>query len=284
MSQAIDTQNDRRDPVLPGAAEADGLDGALASKTFLRIKDLGRKSRAIGLRLRVGDIVVALDGKPFHGTLAELTDHMSPPEEDELATEDSEDLFLEEAPQKVEKPKFLMTVARGGIFFEVFAEGPLGCELDYVLPEEALGIKKAFGQRKIYPLEDYIGYEVYRDITRKCCLVDQTPSLLAAVAPPLWLLENRMLEPLLAVISIYGLTFGINIYLFIATYVLTALYFQRGQLVFKRSYQMFEQRHMWIYLVATNPRDAQITCRMLDPKADFEFSLIPPPRPARKPA
>ncbi|NBR50946.1 MAG: hypothetical protein EBT87_04200, partial [Alphaproteobacteria bacterium] len=52
-----------RDPVLPGAAEADGLDGALASKTFLRIKDLGRKSRAIGLRLRVGDIVVALDAK-----------------------------------------------------------------------------------------------------------------------------------------------------------------------------------------------------------------------------
>ena len=93
-----------------------------------------------------------------------------------------------------------------------------------------------------------------------------------------------MLEPLLAVISIYALTFGINIFLFIITYILTALYFFRGQLVFRRSYAMFEQRHMWVYLVATNPRDAQVICRRLDPKAAFEFSLIPPPRPVRKTA
>jgi hypothetical protein len=284
MSQTLDTQDDRLNAELPDAGDAAGLDGALASKTFLRIKDLGRKSRAIGLRLRAGDIIVALDGKPFRGTPADFTAQISPPEEEEIPTDDSEDLFLEEEPQNAEKPRFLLTIIRNGVFFEVFVEGPLGCELDYVLPDEARIISEAFGQRKIYPLNDYIGYEVYRDITRKCSLVDQTPSLLAAVAPPLWLLENRMLEPLLAVLSIYGLTFGINIYLFIATYILTSLYFQKGQLVFKRSYQMFEQRHMWIYLVATNPRDAQITCRKLDPKADFEFSLIPPPRPARKPA
>ncbi len=284
MSQTLDTQDDTLDPERPDIADEGGLDGALAAKTFLRVKDLGRKSRAIGLRLRVGDVIVAVDSKPYRGTPADLTALMSPPEEEEVEPKDSEDLFLEEEPQQAEKPKFLLTINRGGVFFEVFAEGPLGCDLDYVLPEEALGIATAFGQRKIYPTQDYIGYEVYRDITRKCSLVDQTPSMLAAVAPPLWLLENRMIEPLLAVVSIYGLTFGINIFLFIATYILTALYFQRGQLVFKRSYQMFEQRHMWIYLVATNPRDAQITCRMLDPKADFDFSLIPPPRPTRKPA
>lgn len=277
MSESIENIQDLEEPVSP-----DALSDALHKATFLRIKALGRRSRAIGLRLRVGDIVVAVNGEPFHGSPADLADRLTI---SDVEPEPSEDDEFMEAPSPVQQEsQCLLTICRGGIFFEVFAYGPLGCDLDYLLPEEAEGVALGLSQHKIYPMDKYIGYEVFRDITRRCVLIDQTPSMIPAVMPLAWLIQNRMIEPILAVVSVYALTLGINPIVFAITYILTAVYFHRGQLVFQRSYAMFNQRHMWIYVVATNPRDAQIICRRLDPKADFAFSLIPPPRPERKTA
>lgn len=256
------------------SASGDTIASTLAKKTLLRVKGLGRRSRAIGLRLRVGDIIVAVDGEVFHGNPGELSDRLliEPPKDDEDYEDDN-------AVDRVER--VVLTVSRGGVFFDVFTYGPLGGELDFVLPDESADVVAQFEKRPAPKLESLKAFEVYRDINRHCSMFEQSETMTAAMMPPLWLLERRMWEPLMATLSIYGLTFAIHPIVFAITFVLTALYFKRGQIAFQRSYAMFHERHMWMFIVAPSAYEAQVTCRMLDPKCSFEFSLIPPPKKKR---
>lgn len=251
----------------------EALGAALSRKTLLRVRGLGRRSRAIGLRLRVGDIIVAVNGEVFHGNPGELSDR--------LFIQPADDEEYDDEPQGERVERHVVTISRGGVFFEVFTYGPLGGDLDFVLPEESREIIAQFETRPALKLDELKAFEVYRDINRHCSMFEQVESATATITPILWLLERRMWEPLMATLSIYGLTFAISPWVFILTYILTALYFRRGQLAFQRSYAMFHERHMWMFVVAPSAYEAQVTCRMLDPKCSFEFSLIPPPKKQR---
>ena len=44
-----------------------------ATASFLKIKELKLKCRARNLRLKEKDVIAAVDGEPFHGTILELS-------------------------------------------------------------------------------------------------------------------------------------------------------------------------------------------------------------------
>ena len=83
--------------------EAVDLEELQEAASFLKISELKLKCRAKNLRLKEDDVIVAVDGKPFHGSILEFTS---------ILTEE-------------EDKKTLLTLRRQDIFFEVMTFGSL---------------------------------------------------------------------------------------------------------------------------------------------------------------
>ena len=88
----------------PNTVDADSA-GEVAT-TYLMIKELRGISRARSLRLQPEDIIVAIDGMPFHRDIESFLD-----------------IMFECDPEN----GLLLTIWRGGVLFNVIARGPLGC-------------------------------------------------------------------------------------------------------------------------------------------------------------
>ena len=81
--------------------------------TYLMIKELRAISRARSLRLQPEDLVVAIDGAPFHKDIETFLD-----------------IMFECDPENGR----VLTIWRKGILFNVLARGPLGCILEHAKP------------------------------------------------------------------------------------------------------------------------------------------------------
>ncbi len=221
---------------------------------LIRLKEHGKSSRSRALRLRPNDVIVAIDSIEFNGDIQEFVDR--------LATEEADE--------------WLLTIYRDTIFFEIFVRGPIGGTLEFCSFEETEKIRNEFKQHKVYDRSSYKIYEILRDIHRKCDVIDTSYSFMAVLCPPIWLLQNRMWEPLVAIISVYLITFNVSLSLFILAIILVGIYFRKGQVTLRRSYGLFQDRQVWAILAATNEKRVQEICRSFDPKCKFEHSLVGP--------
>ncbi len=221
---------------------------------FIRLKEHGKSSRSRALRLRPNDVIVAIDGIEFNGDIQEFVDR--------LATEDAED--------------WLLTIYRDKAFFEIIVRGPIGGTLEFSSVEETEMIRNEWKNHTIYDRSSYRIYEVLRDIHRKCDVIDTSYSFIAVLLPPLWLLQNRMWEPLIAILSVYLITFNVSLTLFILAILLIGVYFRKGQVTLRRSYGLFQDKQVWAILAATNEQRVQEICRSFDPKCKFDHSLVGP--------
>ena len=224
-------------------------------QTFLRLKEHGQSSRTRALRLKENDIVVAIDGKSYHDSIDNMVDLLSSGEEGDM---------------------WLLTIWRNGKFFEVFTRGPLGGIFEFTRPEESQMIMELFQKRDIGQKEEYRIFEALRDVKRVVDVYDTTHSQVAVILPPVWLLQQKMWEPLLAILCVYLLTFSVNIFLFILAAILVALYFRKGQVTLRRSYGMFKDRQVWAIFAARSNKEAQEMCRNIDEKVNFINARIKP--------
>ena len=231
-------------------------EGQDISKSFLKLKEHGTFSRTRALRLKESDVIIAVDGNLFHDSTDNLTDLLSEEDVDH----------------------WIITIYRAGVIFEVAARGPLGGSYEYCKPQECQTIESALKKHTFHPKVDYKIYEVLKDISKSCDIYDTSYTPLAVYAPPLWLMQQRMWEPLIAIVAVYLITLNVNIFLFILAAVLISLYFKRGQLILRRSYSMYQDRTVWITIAATSELEAQKSCRDIDPKCIFPFSLVGPPQ------
>ena len=231
-------------------------EGEDISKAFLRLKEHGKYSRTRALRLKENDVIVAVDGELFHESSDNLTDMLS-----------EEDIEY-----------WIVTIFRAGVIFDVAVRGPLGGTYDYCKPQECQSVENSLKNYKFHPKTDYKIYEVLKDLSKSCDIYDTSYTSLAVYAPPLWLMQQRMWEPLIAIIAVYLITLNVNIFLFILAAVLISLYFKRGQLILRRSYSMYQDRTVWVTIAATSELEAQKSCRDIDPKCTFPFSLVGPPQ------
>ena len=222
---------------------------------FLKLKEHGQSSRTKALRLKENDVIVAIDGNSYHDSVDNMVDLLSSGEEGDL---------------------WLLTIWRNGKFFEVFTRGPLGGIFEFTRPEESQMIMELFQKREMGEKEEYRIFEALRDVKRVVDVYDTTHSQLAVILPPVWLLQQKMWEPLLAILCVYLITFSVNIFLFILAVILVALYLRKGQVTLRRSYGMFQDRQVWAILAARSDKEAQEMCRNLDERVNFINALIKP--------
>ena len=222
---------------------------------FLKLKEHGQSSRTKALRLKENDIIVAIDGNSYHDSVDNMVDLLSSGEEGDL---------------------WLLTIWRNGKFFEVFTRGPLGGIFEFTRPDESQMILELFQKREMGEKEEYRIFEALRDVKRVVDVYDTTHSQAAVILPPVWLLQQKMWEPLLAILCVYLITFSVNIFLFILAVILVALYFRKGQVTLRRSYGMFQDRQVWAILAARSDKEAQEMCRVLDEKVNFINALVKP--------
>ena len=224
-------------------------------ETFLKLKEHGQSSRTRALRLKENDIVVAIDGVSYHDTIDNMVDLLSSGEEGDM---------------------WLLTIWRNGKFFELFTRGPLGGIFEFTRPDESQMIMELFQKREMGQKDEYRIFEALRDVKRVVDVYDTTHSQVAVILPPVWLLQQKMWEPLLAILCVYLITFSVNIFLFILAVVLVGLYFKRGQVTLRRSYGMFQDRQIWAVIAARSDSEAQEMCRNLDEKVNFINALVKP--------
>ncbi len=225
-------------------------------KSFLKLKEHGQSSRTRALRLKEEDVIVAVDGVTFHDTVDNLVDL--------LASEEGEN------------SKWLLTIWRNGKFFEIFTRGPLGGILEFTRPDESKMIAELFEKRDIGEKDDYRIYEALRDVKRVVDVYDTSFSNVAVIMPPVWLIQQKMWEPLLAILCVYLITFSVNIFLFVLAVILLGFYFKKGQVTLRRSYGLFQDRQVWAILAARSDLEAQESCRSIDEKVNFINSLVKP--------
>tara|TARA_B100001093_G_scaffold143678_1_gene136224 strand:- start:95 stop:904 length:810 start_codon:yes stop_codon:yes gene_type:complete len=233
--------------------DMDDIDDLQETASFLKLSELKLKCRARNLRLKEEDVIVAVDGEPFHGSILELTNVLS--EEDK---------------------KTLLTIRRQDIFFEVITSGSLGSTFKFTSTEETIDIEKTLKKHAIYSIEKYTIFEILRDLRRKVDIIDTTESSMSWILPPFWLIQNKLWEVLLVTISVYLITFSVAWWMFAITWILLAIYFNKGQTTILRSFSIYRDKHFWIILAATSEKEAQEICRKLDPKCNFDYPLIPP--------
>ena len=137
-------------------------------------------------------------------------------------------------------------------------------------------ITELFQKREMGEKDDYRIFEALRDVKRVVDVYDTTHSQVAVILPPVWLLQQKMWEPLIAILCVYLITFSVNIFLFILAAILVALYFRKGQVTLRRSYGMFQDRQVWAILAARSDKEAQEMCRGLDEKVNFINALVKP--------
>ena len=236
-----------------GASQQNGEDQA---NTFLLIKELRSISRARSLRLQPDDIIAAIDGKPFQSDIETFLDIMFECDQDRGV---------------------MLTVWRKGTLINVIARGPLGCVLEHAKQDASEAVARDFSAFQLAPKEHYATFEVLRDIFRNCSVLDTRMSPVAFIFPPLWAIQHRLWEVLLATFLIYGVTLAVHWVLFVFAYIILGVYLRKAHLVLRRSFGLMRGRHIWTVVAARSELEVQKLCRELDPKCIFTPDLVGPP-------
>ena len=253
-NDADQSSGTNRQPSDIGIAGTDAAEEA--ATTYLMVKELRAISRARSLRLQPEDIIVAIDGLPFHKDIESFLD-----------------IMFECDPENVR----LLTIWRQGVLFNVIVRGPLGCVLEHAKPDVSEKVTQDFKTYAVDPTETYITFEVLRDIFRNCVVLDTRLSPMAMIFPPLWLVQNRLWEVMIAVFLIYGTTLAVHWVLFVIASIALSLYFRKAHLVLRRSFAMMRGRHMWLVVAEKSELETQRLCRQMDPKCVFVPDLVGPP-------
>ena len=238
------------------SSSTDSVGSEQPATTYLVVKELRTISRARSLRLQPEDLIVAIDGAPFHKDIETFLD-----------------IMFECDPENGR----VLTIWRKGILFNVLARGPLGCVLEHAKPDVSDKATDDFQTFNVEPIESYITFEVLRDIYRNCMVLDTRLSPMAMIFPPLWLMQNRLWEVLIATFLIYGSTLAVHWVLFVLAYVLLSMYFRKAHLVLRRSFAMMRGRHIWLVVAEKSELEVQRLCRRMDPKCVFVPDLVGPP-------
>ena len=273
MSETELETRDSADMTPPASADGN-------TKSLLQLKELGKRSRSRALRLRNDDILVAIDGQMFFGNADELHERLTLTQPRAVIDEDAEDAddFYEDEEEEEEEKRAIVTLYREGELFDLLVPGPLGGTWAFATPDMTDICKNELNGHMVEAADKYANYEILRDISNLCVMYSTQPEVLPRIAPFVWLVQNRLWEPLLATIVIYTMGLGVHWVVFALLYILTCIYFGRGQISILRSYAMFQDRQMWMVLAGRSIKDAQETARRLEPKCKFKFSYIPPPK------
>ena len=225
----------------------------VTEKFFLQIKSIRTSSNAFMMKLKEGDVIIALNGEIVHKTYEELSKELS-----EI------------------KEKKIITIFRDGVFFNTFVYGSLGVICENITTEKIPELEISNINDYFQKDEFYILFEVYKKPGSVATLLNTMPSVLASIAPPLWMLQNRLWNLFFITMVFYFMLFMISPWLFFVGWILKSWYIGNTQLDLLRFFYRLNNYRLSLSFCARSDKEAQEIARKFDKKIDFHFSYLEP--------
>jgi hypothetical protein len=215
-------------------------------------------------RLKENDILVAVDGELYLDGPAKLNDKFAMEAGDEA--------------------KWLLTFWRDGQLFDILLRAPIQSQFGLATEQESEWALEQFGTHVYGEFAEYQNYEIYRDGHGICDVLSLEKDPVAFILPSLWCLKYRLFPPLAAIVAAYLVTFFINIYLFLLTYIILSRFVYISQDNILRSFTLFAGKSHYMTIASTNENDVSAIVKKIDPKNKirFEANAIKKPRVVHK--
>ena len=222
-------------------------------KKFLKIKSIRTSSRAYQMLLKENDIILCLDGEFVNVTY---------------------EVFSKELNEIIDKK--ILTIVRNEILFNTFIEGPLGVVCEEISSKEISNLEN-FDLKKILDLNNfYQQFEVYKRPQSVSVLLNTIPTILASLAPPLWMVQNKLWIFLGISLIFYMVLFVVSPWLFFIGWILKSWYVGSCQIDILRYFYRFNNYRFWISFCEDSEKKAQQLARKFDDKVDFDYSYLEP--------
>ena len=228
-------------------------DQTTLEKKFLQIKAIRTSSNAFLMMLKEGDIIIALDGKEVNQSYEDFSKEL-----------------------KDIKEKKILTLYRGGVFFNTFVFGSLGAICEQVSSDNIPELKN-FKLNELYNAEEYYHqYELFKKPDAIAILLNTSTSILASLAPPLWMIQNRLWTLFSITMLFYIFLFIISPWLFFIGWILMSWYVGSSQIDILRFFYRLGNYRLSSIFCAKNEKEAQELSRKFDNKIDFYYSYLEP--------
>ena len=229
-------------------------DQSKLSRKFLKIINVRVFTNAYNLRVKENDIIIGLNGDYFNSSYEDLKKVLDEDEEEKI-----------------------VTIFREGTCFNISTKSSLGVkceEIDenHIKDFSNTDIKNVFEKDKSYKQ-----FEVYKNFRKNGFIIDLELSILASIAPPLWMLYHRLWTSLFFTIVFLVIMFLVSPWLFFISWVLKSWYYGLNQINVLRNYYNYKDYRLFLVLTCLNEEEAQTISRKLDPKIDFDYSYLEPP-------
>ena len=228
----------------------------VTDKSFLQIKSIRMSSNAFLMKLKEGDVILALDGEMVNKSYEELSKELS------------------ELKEKSEKK--VITLFRDGVFFNTFIYGPLGVICENITYEKIPELEISNINDHCQKNEFYFLFEVFQKPGNFAILLNTMPSIFASIAPPLWMLQNRLWTFFCITMVFYFLLFFISPWLFFIGWILKSWYVGNSQIDLLRFFYRLNNYRLSLSFCAKSDKEAQEIARKFDDKIDFNFSYLEP--------
>ena len=202
-------------------------------------------------RMKESDILVAVDGEIYLDGPQNLINKFNMEEGDEA--------------------RWLLTFWRDGEVFDILLTSPIQSKFGLATEEETTWALDQFKTHIFGDFESYQNFEIFRDKNSVCDILSMEKDPLASLLPLLWCLKFRLFPPFAALAAAYLVTFFINIYLFIITYLVLSRFFSVSQQNILRSFSVFAGKSHYMTIASTNENDVSAIIKKIDIKNKIRF-------------
>ena len=223
-------------------------------RKFLKVKNVRVFSNAYNLRIKEADIIIGFNGEYFNSSYEDLKKKLDEDEEEKI-----------------------LTIFREGTFFNVTVKSSLGVTCEEIDENHIKDFSKVEFKNTYQNDQSYRQFEVYKNFRKNGFILDLELSILASVAPPLWMLYHKLWMNLSFTIIFLTIMFMVSPWLFCISWVLKSWYYGLNQINVLRNYYNYKDYRLFLVLSCLNEEEAQIISRKLDPKIDFDYSYLEPP-------
>jgi hypothetical protein len=202
-------------------------------------------------RLKESDILVAVDGELYLDGPTNLNNK-----------------FVMEAGDEA---KWLLTFWRDGQLFDILLRAPIQSQFGLATEQESKWAVEQFSGHVYGEFANYQNYEVYRNNRGVCDVLSLEKDPVAAILPSLWCLKYRLFPPLAAIMAAYLVTFFINIFLFLLTYIILSRFVYVSQDNILRSFTLYAGKSHYMTIASTNENEVSAIVKKIDPKNKIRF-------------
>jgi hypothetical protein len=215
-------------------------------------------------KLKEADILVAVDGEVYRDGPAKL-----------------KELFIR---QNGQQSKWLLSLWRDGQIFDIIITMPIESRFGLATEQETEWAMEEYNKHVYGDFDSYQNYEIYKDGNGVCDVLSMDKDILAGLFPALWLLKYRLYPPLGAVLISYGVSYAINFFLFVITYIVLSRFIYVSQNNIMRSFTLFANKKHYMTIAGTNERDVSVIVKNIDPnnKIRFERHAVKKPQVIHK--